>query len=116
MDALVAAFLNSLRGLCFAARSERAVRQELLVLAAAIPAALLLSAELWTRVALIASILVVLAVEFLNTALEKLCDHVNPQHHPKIGQIKDMGSAAVFCTLALAALVWGAALIDALAG
>jgi diacylglycerol kinase (ATP) len=82
----------------------------------AIPVALLLSSDPRMRVTLIGSILLVLAVEFLNTAVEKLCDHVNPHHHPKIGHIKDMGSAAVLCTLALATLVWGAALIEALAG
>lgn len=114
MDALVAAFLNSVRGFAFAARTERAVRQELVVLAVAIPAALVLSHDLWVRVALVGSILVVLAVEFLNTGLEKLCDHVTPERHPRIGQIKDMGSAAVFCTLALAAMIWGAALLDRL--
>jgi diacylglycerol kinase (ATP) len=116
MDALVAAFLNSLRGFSFAARSERAIRQELVVLAIAVPAALILSSHLWVRVALIGSILVVLAVEFLNTAVEKLCDYVHPQHHPQIGQVKDIGSAAVFCALVLAALIWGAALVEAVTG
>ncbi len=36
----------------------------------------------------------VLAFESLNTALEELCDHVTPQHHPRIGKIKDLGSGA----------------------
>jgi diacylglycerol kinase (ATP) len=113
MDALVAAFCNSMRGLAFAARSERAVRQELVVLAIAVPAALLVSQDLWVRVALIASLLGLLAVECLNTAVEKLCDHVTPEHHPRIGIVKDLGSAAVFCMLALSSLIWGAALLQA---
>jgi len=116
MNAIAAAFRNSLRGVAFAARSERAIRQELATLVAAIPAALLVSAHLWVRVALVGSILLILAVELLNTGLEKLCDHLNPEHHPTIGAIKDMGSAAVFCSLALAALVWGAALLDGVQG
>jgi diacylglycerol kinase (ATP) len=112
MEVLAAAFLNSVRGFAFGARTERAIRQELVVLVVAIPAALAITSDLWIRVALIGSILLVLAVEFLNTGLEKLCDHLNPQHHPTIGAIKDMGSAAVLCTLTMAALAWGAALLQ----
>jgi diacylglycerol kinase (ATP) len=51
-----------------------------------------------------------MAVELLNTGLEKLADHVTPEWHPRIGMVKDCGSAAVFCTLCLAALVWIAGL------
>jgi diacylglycerol kinase (ATP) len=114
MHAIFAAFLNSLRGLGSAARSERSVRQELFALAAALPASALLSSDLWVRVALVGTILLTLAVELLNTALERLCDHVTPQRHPAIGAVKDMGSAAVLCMLALSALVWAAALFQAL--
>jgi diacylglycerol kinase (ATP) len=116
VDALVSAFLNSWRGLNGAARTERAVRQELVVLAVGIPAALLLSGQLWVRVALVGALLVVLAVEFLNTAIEKLCDHVTPHQHPVIGYVKDLGSAAVLCTLALAGLIWGAAVLERFLG
>jgi diacylglycerol kinase (ATP) len=59
---------------------------------------------------MLAALLVVLAVELLNTAIEKLSDHVTREHHPDIGKIKDFGSAAVFCTLCLAGLIWLAAL------
>jgi diacylglycerol kinase (ATP) len=111
MNALVAAFFNSMRGFG-AALTERAIRQELALLALSIPAALVVSSDLWVRIALVATVLLTLTVELLNTALEKLCDHITPDHHPKVGAIKDMGSAAVFCTLALAALAWGAALIQ----
>jgi diacylglycerol kinase (ATP) len=55
-------------------------------------------------------LLVLLAVELLNTAIEKLADHVTPEMNPKIGLIKDFGSAAVFCLLALSGLIWAAAL------
>ena len=61
-------------------------------------------------VAMIGVLLVLLAVEFLNTAIEKLSDHVTPEHHPEIGMIKDFGSAAVFFALALSGMVWLAAL------
>jgi len=45
-----------------------------------------------------------------NTAVEKLADHVTPEEHDEIRRIKDFGSAAVFCALCLAGLVWLAAL------
>lgn len=51
---------------------------------------------------MIGVLLVVLAIELLNTAIEKLSDHVTPEHNRHIGMIKDFGSAAVFCALWLA--------------
>jgi diacylglycerol kinase (ATP) len=112
MHALRAALSHSLRGLAYAFRSERAVRQELVLLALAVPAALVVSQHMWVRVSLIAAMLLTLAIELLNTALEKLCDHVCPHHDPSIGRIKDMGSAAVLCMIVMTAAVWGAALLE----
>jgi len=80
------------------------------------PAAFVVSEDRWVRVALIGVILLVLAVELLNTAIEKLCDHLHPQHDLRIGQVKDLGSAAVLCTLALATIVWGVALFQRFGG
>ena len=112
MNALVLAFLNSWRGLRHGARTERAVRQELMLLALGVPVALLLGATLWVRVALMVSLLLMLAAEFLNTAVEKLCDHVHPDHHPMIGTVKDLASAGTFMAQMAALLVWVAALVD----
>ena len=106
---LTNAFRNSVRGLSLALRSERAVRQEAVVLAVAIPAAGLLAETLWVAVALIGTVLLVLCVELLNTAIEKLCDHVTPTRHPEIGAIKDVASAAALCSQALALQAWLAA-------
>lgn len=114
MGALVLAFLNSWRGLRHGARTERAVRQELALLALGVPVALVLGASLWVKVALVASLLLMLAAEFLNTALEKLCDHLHPDRHPAIGTVKDLASAGAFLAQAIAALVWIAALIERL--
>jgi diacylglycerol kinase (ATP) len=66
--------------------------------------------NVWTWVALIASLLFVLSVEFMNTAIERLCNHIQPDKHEAIRITKDLASAAVFFSLLLAALVWGAAL------
>ena len=114
MGALVLAFLNSWRGLRHGARTERAVRQELALLALGVPVALVLGSGLWVKVALVASLLLMLAAEFLNTALEKLCDHLHPDRHPAIGTVKDLASAGAFLAQAIAALVWIAALIERL--
>lgn len=116
MKRIVLAFFNSLRGLNWAARHEAAVRQELILLAVGLPLAAWLAKSLWVFVGLIGALLVLLAVELLNTAIEKLADHITPEHHPQIGLVKDLGSAAVFALLALNGLVWGAALWQRFAG
>jgi diacylglycerol kinase (ATP) len=100
------ATLNTFRGLSSAARSEAALRQEIAVLAIAIPAGFFLAPNVGWYVAMIGVLWVVMATELLNTALEKLADHVTPEWHAQIGMIKDCGSAAVFCVLCLAGLVW----------
>ena len=112
MHALLVAFLNSWRGLVHGARTERAVRLELALLVLGVPLAFLVGADLWVRVALVASLLLMLAAEFLNTAIEKLCDHLHPGHRPKIGIVKDLASAGAFLAQGIAALIWLAALIE----
>jgi diacylglycerol kinase (ATP) len=66
----------------------------------------------WEKIALIGSILAVLSTELVNTALEKLCDHLAPELHPKIKVVKDLGSAAVFVMIALALIIWVHALVE----
>jgi diacylglycerol kinase (ATP) len=53
----------------------------------------------------------VIAIELLNTCIEKLCDHVTPVLHPEVKAVKDMGSAAVFCSLFAAGILWLLALL-----
>src|SRR5215207_5594405 len=95
-----------------AARSEEAFRQELVALLVAVPAAFIIATDAWRRLALIGVILLLMIVELLNTAIEKLSDHVTPHHHDAIGRIKDMASAAVGLSLLLAGLVWLIALVE----
>lgn len=106
MKRLFSATINSLRGLGYGTRTEAAVREEVVVLVLALPLGFFLAPNLTWYVAMIGVLLVVLAVELLNTAIEKLSDHVTRERHPDIGRIKDFGSAAVFCALCLAGLVW----------
>ena len=110
MKRLLYAALNSLRGLAQAVGSEAAVRQEVAVLALAVPIGLFLAPSAGWYVAMVGSLLLVLTVELLNTATEKLADHVAPEQHPSVGRVKDYGSAAVASALLLAGLIWLTAL------
>jgi diacylglycerol kinase (ATP) len=103
------ATVNTLRGLACAAKTEAAPRQEMVVLAVAVPVGLLIAPSAGWYVAMLASLLATLAVELLNTAIEKLADRVTMEHDPTIGKVKDFGSAAVFCALCIAGLTWLAA-------
>ena len=108
------ATLNSWRGLIAAAKSEQAFREELVALLIAVPLAFVIAPEAWKRLVLIGVILLLMAVELLNTALEKLSDHVTPAQHPDIGRIKDIASAAVGVALAIAGLTWLLAIAERL--
>jgi diacylglycerol kinase (ATP) len=116
MHRILRATLNTVNGLRAAAASEAAFRQELVALALAIPLALVIATDAWTRLALIAVVLATLIVELLNTAIEKLADRVTLEHDPMIGRVKDMGSAAVGLTLLIAGFVWLLAIWERLSG
>ena len=96
----------SLSGLIFAWRSESAFRQELVLALVLAPLALLLGSDAVERILLLGTLLLVLIVELLNTALEAVVDRVGPELHPLSGAAKDAGSAAVLLTLLLTGLVW----------
>ena len=100
------ATINTRNGLAFAIRSEQAVREELIALALALPFAWLIGATVMRRVELVAAVALVLVVELLNTAIEKLSDRLTTDHDPQIGRVKDMGSAAVGVALVMAGLFW----------
>jgi diacylglycerol kinase (ATP) len=100
------ATFNSFRGIIDGVMTEAAVREEAILLVVAVPAGIALAPSAAWYVAMIGAILLVLAVEFLNTSVEKLSDHVTPEHDYAIGRIKDFGSAAVFCALCFAGLIW----------
>lgn len=110
MHRILSATQNTLRGLGHAVRTEAAFREEVAVFVIALPVGLFLAPGVAWYVAMIGSLLFVMAVELLNTATEKLADHVAPEQHPSVGRVKDYGSAAVACAIALAGLIWLAAL------
>jgi len=106
------ATINSWKGLVAATKSEAAFREELVALAIAVPLAFVVTPLAWKRLTLIGVVLLLLLVELLNTAIEKLSDHVTPAQHPDIGRIKDMSSAAVRVALAIAGFTWLLALAE----
>jgi len=106
------AAINSWNGLRTIVRSEEAFRQELIVFIIAVPVAFVVAVEPWKRLALILVIVLVMIVELLNTAIEKLADRVSRDHDPRIGFIKDLGSAAVGLSLLFAGAVWLVALAE----
>jgi diacylglycerol kinase (ATP) len=100
------ATINSWHGFVAAAQSERAFREELVALAIGIPLAFYLTADTGKRLALIGTLVFILIVELLNTAIEKLSDRITLDHDPALKRVKDMGSAAIFLSLLLAGAVW----------
>ena len=107
---VAAAFWNSLRGLREGLSTESAIKQEVAIACLLLPLSFFIAQDVWTWVALVGSLLFVLSIEFLNTAIERLCDHIEPKRHEAIRITKDLASAGVFFSLALAGLVWLAAL------
>ncbi len=108
---ITSAFWNTVAGLREGLTTEAAIKQEAAVACIALPLSFFIAQDVWTWVALVASLLFVLSVEFLNTALERLCNHIQPDQHDAIRIIKDLASAGVFFALALAGLVWVAAIL-----
>jgi len=107
---LLSATINSLHGIAYGIRSEAALREEIIVLVLAVPAGVFVAPNAAWYTAMVGVILLLIAVEFLNTAIEKLADHVTREQHHEIRRIKDFGSAAVFSTIALCGIVWLAAI------
>ncbi|MFT5112788.1 MAG: diacylglycerol kinase (ATP) [Parasphingorhabdus sp.] len=103
---LIFAGKNSWNGFLSAWREDVAVRQEVLLLLIAIPAAFWLTGDKIERVLLVSSVVIVLIVELLNTAVEAVVDRIGTEHHELSGKAKDVGSTAVFVSLVLAVFVW----------
>ena len=102
---------TAVAGLGAAWRHEDAFRQEVLVAMIAIPVALLSPADRLGKALMVASILLVLIVELVNSALEAAVDHTSLERHPLAQRAKDIGSAAVLLSIVNAVVVWGLVLI-----
>jgi diacylglycerol kinase (ATP) len=103
---LISALGYSLEGMASALRHEAAFRQEVLLAAVLVPAALLAPVTAPAKALMIASVLLVLIVELVNSALEAAVDLVSPERHRLAKRAKDIGSAAVLLSLVNLAAVW----------
>ena len=101
------ALINSCVGLADAWRHESAFRQEVLVAAILVPAAFWVPVTAAERALLIATVVLVLVVELLNTGVEVAIDRISFEHNSLSKRAKDIGSAAVFVAIILMAVVWG---------
>jgi diacylglycerol kinase (ATP) len=94
-------------GLKAAFTNEAAFRQELLLCLLLCPAAFWLGQTAIERALMIGSLLVVLIVELLNSAIEAVVDRIGAEQHELSGRAKDIGSAAVFVSLVNVTIIWG---------
>ncbi|OGS91583.1 MAG: diacylglycerol kinase [Gallionellales bacterium GWA2_59_43] len=101
------AFGYSLDGFRAAYKHEDAFRQEVLLAAVLIPLALWLPVGALARALMIASVLLVIIVELLNSAVEATVDRISLDNHDLAKRAKDIGSAAVLVSLINTVVVWG---------
>lgn len=104
---LINAFRYSLDGFVAAYRHEDAFRQETLLAVVLIPLALFLPVTAIGKVLMIGSVLLVLIVELLNSAIEAVVDRVSLERHHLAKRAKDIGSAAVLLALINVVATWG---------
>ena len=100
------ALVYSMAGLKAAFLHEDAFRQEAILAALLIPAALFLPASGVGKAVMIAAVLLVIVVELLNSAVEAAVDRISLENHRLAKRAKDIGSAAVFVSLVNVPLVW----------
>jgi len=110
------AFFYSMKGFKAVWQHEAAFRQELLLAIILIPTAFWLAQDYIELILLIASVFWVLMAELANSALEAVVDRTGTERHELSGRAKDIGSALVFTSLFLLAIVWGIILKNSFLG
>ena len=113
---IMKASVYSVQGLKHAWCSEHAFRQELMVSIPALCVAALLPVSILEKLALVFVLAFVLVVELLNSAIEAVVDRISLERHPLSKNAKDLGSAAVFVSVIVAALTWAAILAPVILG
>jgi diacylglycerol kinase (ATP) len=101
------ALFYSMDGFRAAFRHEDAFRQEVILAAVMIPATFFLTQDNLGRALMIASVMLVLIVELLNSAIEATVDRISLENHALAKRAKDIGSASVLLSLLLVLVVWG---------
>jgi diacylglycerol kinase (ATP) len=105
------AFFYSLDGFRAAWKHEDAFRQEALLACVLIPLAVILGDAAIGRALMIASVLLVLIVELINSAIEATVDRISLENHKLAKRAKDIGSASVLIALINVLVVWGLVLL-----
>jgi diacylglycerol kinase (ATP) len=98
-------------GLAAAWKNEAAFREEILLASITMPLAIYLGKTGVERALMLGSILLILIVEILNSAIEAVVDKASPEMHELAKRAKDMGSAAVLFSLINAAIIWACVLL-----
>lgn len=107
LSRIIAATRYSWKGFRAAWKHEEAFRQEVLLLLIMGPIAFWLGDGYTEKVILFASVVLVVIVELLNSAIEAITDRVSTDYHKLSGRAKDMGSAAVFLSILQMVILWG---------
>lgn len=105
---ILKAFIYSRDGFTAAFKSEAALRQDLLVFVIFSLIALFLDLMLWQKALLISSLLFIVIMELVNTAVETVIDRISPDYHELSKKAKDIGSLLVLLSFINAFLIWGA--------
>lgn len=108
---IVRATRYSLAGLRAAIINEAAFRQELVLFVVLAPLGLWLGRDGVERTLLLGSLMLVLIVELLNSAIETLVNRIGSERHELSGTAKDIASAAVFVALIQVPIVWALILV-----
>ena len=106
------AAINSWNGLIYAFKEESAFRQELALSLILIPLAIYFPVTPIEKILLIASVILVLIIELLNSSVEAAIDRISFEVHDLSKRAKDFGSAAVMLALLLCALTWAIVLSE----
>ncbi|HLS52286.1 MAG TPA: diacylglycerol kinase [Burkholderiaceae bacterium] len=109
---LFRAFGYSCQGLAAAWHSEPAFRQEVVLAIIMLPAAFFVGRTAIEIFLLCLTVVLVLVIELINSAIEALADAITHEYHPLIGKAKDTGSAAVLLSLIITGAWWAYVILD----
>ncbi|MEO7412422.1 MAG: diacylglycerol kinase [Opitutaceae bacterium] len=96
----------SIEGFLAALKHEPSFREDLVFAVCLVPFAIILPLNAVSTALMIASLVLILIVELLNSAIEWTIDYVRPERHPLAKRVKDMASAAVFLSYINCIVVW----------
>ncbi|HIG36280.1 MAG TPA: diacylglycerol kinase [Oceanospirillaceae bacterium] len=97
----------SLKGMVYCFKHEAGMREYSFIFIASIPCAIYLGESPVERILMLGAGILVILMEYLNSAIEATLDRISTDHHDLTGAAKDMGSAAVFVAALLFVYVWG---------